>query len=274
MQALLNVITRLQKIDNQEQHSGIKSGFNLLDELLNGFRKGNLYIIAGQQLIGKTAFLISLLNNIIHTSDGKAGIISVDISEERMVERILSNLSEVRLEVINRGKLQEHEKRILNNSSLLNDFDKIKIAGNDYINIESIANVCSNWVQNENVKIIFIDCLQLISTEVTENKELRNIIITESLKTLAVNLDVPIVATIALNGTSDVYSLDELRKIGSIESFADVIMFLNKLKQAEDKFRIEEEEVHLSIAKNNTGLLDTIRLRALLHIQKLVEFDY
>lgn len=274
MQALTNVIGRLQTIQNEQYTPAIKSGFDILDRLLRGgFQKGNLYFIAGEESIGKTAFTVSVINNIIHSNTFRAGIISLDISEERMIERILSNLSGVRLEAISRGKLQEHEKQILYKSSLLSEVDKIEIAGNNFLDLKNIQNICRSWVENQNVQILFIDYLQLISLDVADNEEVKNSIIAEFLKDLALNLNVPIIVTVALNDTC-VSDLKKLRKAGQIEPYADTILFLNKPSQDYNLFNIEEKILHLSIRKNNTGLLDTVKLRALFHIQKLIEFDY
>jgi replicative DNA helicase len=278
MQALLNIINRFQGIrGGNENSTAIKSGHEILDRILGGgFSKG-LYVIAGKESIGKTAFIISLISNIIYKrmDSLSVGIISLDLSEQLWIERLLSCLSEVWLEKIARGRLEEHELKRIYHFAQSKEFNKIEIAAPGYMTIHELVDTCNRWVSWQDVQIIFIDYLQLISIENTGNRELKIFTISKVLKKLSIDLNVPVIVTVPLEpGKKSVSNLKELRKIGAIEVFADVIMFLNRsVDNNTQENEKNKQEIHIRISKNNSGALDTIRLRALLHIQKFIEFD-
>lgn len=280
MQSLVNIINRIQNISNQSEniHPGtIKTDFNLLDRLLNGgFANHSLNVIACPGKVGKNALIISLMLNMMKR-DVQVGMISLNMSEEEWLERMLSNSNEIWFEKIKRGKLEEHERTKITDLSKLKVFDNLEINAPGYTTLSNLVNTCTQWVIEKNVKIIFIDYLQLISIENIPNKKLRIFTISQTLKRLCVELNVPIIITVPIQPTKNVYSyLEDLNSIGPIEPFADVILYLNN-RPADNfpniKTQNKSDEIFLRICKNKTGALDTIKLRSLLHIQLVEEFD-
>ena len=280
MQALNNIVDRINKIKSGiEDPTALRCDMPNLNKILNGgFCKGNLYVVAGKESTGKASFIISVICDIIHRRRAdplRVGLITLNSSEERWVTRILSNLSGIVLETILRGWLLHAERQKINDMSQMNLFNKLEIATPGYMNLQNLIDTCSKWAFEKDVKIIFIDYLQLIAIENMPDKDLKIFTICKALKKLSTDLAIPIVITVPLKATKSPSSLKDLRKIGAIEPFADVIMFLSRIVY---KPNVEndnpEEAMIISIQKNNTGQLDSVRLRAILNVQKIVEFDY
>ncbi len=280
MQALTNIINRIEKIRHGvEDPEAIKCDINSLNTILNGgFSNGNLYIVAGKESAGKASFIISVISGIIlrrRTDPFQVGIILLNNSEERWITRILSNISGVLLESILRGKLSQEDRHKIKNVSHLEGFNRIEIAAPGYIHLQDLIDTCSKWVFEKNVRIIFIDYLQLIAIEDMGAKDLKIFTICAAIKKLSVDLDIPVIVTVPIKPRKGLSNLKDLRKIGAIEPFADVIMFLDRLvRNADAENERPREEILLSVQKNNTGVLDKVRLRAVLDVQKIVEFDY
>ncbi len=279
MQSLLNIIDRIERIKkNDEDPTAIKCDIEILNKILNGgFSKGNLYVVAGKESVGKTSFIVSLISDIIHnrTDSLRVGVITINTSEELFIAKVLSNLTGVMLESILRGKLIEHDKQRLNHFTNTDEFDKIEITAPGYLSIQELIDTCSGWVAEKNVEIIFIDYLQLISIEGIHENDLKLFSLCKALKKLSTDLNIPIIVTVPISVGKKVSDLKDLRKMGAIEPFADVIMFLNKEFYNRDPvIEKSKQEIILSIPKNNTGLLDNIKSRTALHVQKFVEFDY
>ncbi len=278
MQALSNVIERIEKIANgNEDSTAIKCDLNLLNRLLGGgFSKGNLYVIAGKESSGKTSFIVSLISDITHNraDDLRVGVIALNTWENRFIARILSNVMGVLLESILRGKLQEEDRQKLKYAINLDDFKRIERAAPGYMNLEDLIATCEMWVSKKDVQIVFIDYLQLVSLKGVGDNDLKIFTVSKALKKLAIDLDMPIIVTVPVTSGKLFSDLKDLRKEGAIETFADVIIFINSQFHSTDDTQEYNQKVILSIQKNNTGLLDNIMIRAAVHVQKFVQFDY
>ena len=274
MQTLVNIINRIQNYSTESEPSfpdAITTDFDLLDRVLSGgFSKASLNIIACPETVGKSAFLVSLMLNMMKKNVA-VGLISLNMSEEELLERMLSNLTEIDLWEIKRGRLEEYKRNRLSDLSRLKVFDKLEITAPGYITIDGIINTCIQWVLGKKVQIIVIDYLQLISIENTHNKKLRIFNICQTLKKLSVDLNVPIILAVEIHKVKNSYSyLEDLRRIGAIVPFADVILYLNNETEynfSDTKISEKIYEKYLRICKNRNGSLDTIKLRSLLHIQ-------
>jgi replicative DNA helicase len=202
------------------------------------------------------------------------GIITLNISEERFIARVLSNVSRVLLESILRGKLQEEDRQKLKYAINVDDFNRIELAAPGYMNIDELITICNTWVSEKNVQIIFIDYLHLISVNGMHDNDLKIFTISKALKKLSIDLHIPIIITVPITSNKSFTDLKDLRKIGAIETFADVIIFINSQVHNIDNTEKYNREIILSIQKNNTGLLDNMKVRAALHVQKFVQSDY
>ena len=203
-----------------------------------------------------------------------------------MVQRILSAESEIMMEKIARGKLEEYEYQQLHKRGITR-LEKAPIYIDDTaaLNIFEFRAKARRLVNKHHVGLIIIDYLQLMSGtgDRNSNREQEISNISRNLKALAKELSIPIIALSQLNRAvetrkeSKVPVLADLRESGAIEQDADMVMFIYRPEYYEN-FQNEHGEstrgeTHIKIAKHRNGALDTIKLRALLHIQKFEEWD-
>ncbi len=152
--------------------------------------------------------------------------------------------------------------------------DKLKLWANGNLTIDELISTCTGWVSNGDVQIIFIDYLQLISLPGINDQELKIFELSKALKGMAKGLDVPVIIEVEVKLKKGISSLKHLRKVGAVENFADVIMFLNKRLKNSIEDTCNEEERFISIEKNNHGNLDNLKLWSLLHVQKFLDMKY
>jgi replicative DNA helicase len=284
MQGLLNVMNRLSDFHlGIEECAAIRSGFGSFDKTLNGgFKRNNLYVLSGHKNIGKTAFMISILVSMLHKTDlYKAGVISLDRTAEEWMERMLSNLSEVPLELIARGKLTEEDLQKVTSKASSTRLESLEVKSFGYIDLEHLVEVVRNMVTKENVKIIFIDSLEFIAFERVKGAEFRIHKVLSALKELVAELDIPIVISVSKKGKDkreDENDLSGFRSDRNIAQFGDVVMVLYQTEHVTQRREVPlnslaENEIHLKIVKNNTGPLETIAFTRIAHIQKFEEQD-
>ncbi len=285
---LVKTINRIEDMRNrQEELTGVPTGFPSLDKLTYGWQPTDLIILAARPSVGKTAFALNLARTAaLHpTRPTAVGFFSLEMSSSQLVQRILSAESEIHLEKIARGKLEEHEMKQLYKKGI----DKlakapIYIDDSAALNIFELRAKCRRLKNKHNIGIIIIDYLQLMSGSADRNSNREQEIskISRDLKGLAKELQVPIIALSQLSREVEkrkegnkVPQLSDLRESGAIEQDADMVMFLYR----PDYYDIVENEhgdstkgeTYVKIAKHRNGSLDTIKLKALLHIQKFVE---
>jgi replicative DNA helicase len=210
---------------------------------------------------------------------------SLEMSSSQLVQRILSAESEIHLEKISRGKLEEHEMKQLYKKGI-DRLTKAPIYIDDSaaLNIFELRAKCRRLKNKHNVGIIIIDYLQLMSGSADRNSNREQEIskISRDLKGLAKELQVPIIALSQLSREVETRKegnkmpqLSDLRESGAIEQDADMVMFLYRPEYyditANEFGENNKGETHVKIAKHRNGSLETVKLRALLHIQKFVE---
>jgi replicative DNA helicase len=285
---LVKTINRIEDMRNrQEDLTGVPTGFPSLDKLTYGWQPTDLIILAARPSVGKTAFALNLARTAaLHPDRPTAvGFFSLEMSSSQLVQRILSAESEIHLEKISRGKLEEHEMKQLYKKGI-EKLAKAPIYIDDSaaLNIFELRAKCRRLKNKHNIGIIIIDYLQLMSGSADRNSNREQEIskISRDLKGLAKELQVPIIALSQLSREVEkrkegnkVPQLSDLRESGAIEQDADMVMFLYR----PDYYDITENEhgdstkgeTYVKIAKHRNGSLDTIKLKALLHIQKFVE---
>lgn len=276
---LRNILNEsFERIDNlsqnRDQIRGIPSGFNDLDRLLAGFQKSDLVILAARPSVGKTSFALDLLRNAAIKGKSKVALFSLEMSKEQLTDRMISSESRVDLWKIRTGHLSDDQNN--------NDFEKIgnaisKLSESDIfiddsgnINVMQIRSKCRRLKAEFGLDMVIIDYLQLIQDNGSENRNQEISLISRSLKGLAKELDVPIVALSQLSRAVElskpaIPKLAHLRESGSIEQDADVVMFIYR-KAADRNYRPEEvsadeknvAEIH--IAKHRNGACGEIKL--------------
>ncbi len=231
-----------QAYENKGSVCGISSGIDALDRLTGGFKKSDLIILAGRPGMGKTAIAANIaksagLKNI------PIGIFSLEMSDEQLGTRLLSDFSGLSSSDMNNGGISEAELHSLANSrDAMSDMPmRIDVSGG--LSISHLAQKARRWKRKHDIQILFIDYLQLMkgsrrhgnrTEEVTE--------ISKGLKTLAKELDIPIIALSQLsrnveNRDNKRPNLADLRESGSIEQDADIVLFIYR----EEYYHMKEE---------------------------------
>lgn len=287
--ALAQAINRIDELrTKKDEISGVPSGFSSLDRITYGWQPTDLIILAARPSVGKTAFALNLARNAaLHpTKPTAVGFFSLEMSAAQLVQRILSAESEIMMEKIARGKLEEHEYQQLHKRGITK-LEKAPIYIDDTaaLNIFEFRAKARRLVNKHHVGIIIIDYLQLMSGtgDRNGNREQEISTISRNLKALAKELNVPIIALSQLSRAvetrkeSKMPQLSDLRESGAIEQDADMVMFIYRPEYYENFTNEMGEstrgETHIKIAKHRNGALDIVKLRALLHIQKFEEWD-
>jgi replicative DNA helicase len=247
-------------------------------------------VLAARPSVGKTAFALNLARNAaLHpTKPTVVGFFSLEMSAGQLVQRILSAESEIWLEKIARGRLEEHEMKQLYKKGIERLASApIHIDDSAALNIFELRAKCRRLKNKHNVGLIIIDYLQLMSgagENRNSNREQEISRISRDLKGLAKELNIPIIALSQLSREVEkrkegnkMPQLSDLRESGAIEQDADMVMFLYRPEYyditSNELGESNRGETHVRIAKHRNGQLDTIKLKALLHIQKFVEDD-
>ena len=288
---LVKTIQRIEDLRHKnEDISGVPSGFVSLDRITYGWQPTDLIILAARPSVGKTAFALNLARcAALHaTKPTPIAFFSLEMSAGQLVQRILSAESEIWLEKIARGKLEEHEMKQLYAKGIQRlSQAPIFIDDTAALNIFELRAKCRRLKNKHNVGLIIIDYLQLMSgtgENRNGNREQEISRISRDLKGLAKELQVPIIALSQLSRAVEsrkegnkMPQLSDLRESGAIEQDADMVMFLYRPEYyditSNEMGESNKGETHVRIAKHRNGSLETIKLRALLHIQKFTEMD-
>ena len=290
---LVNTIKRIEDLrQRNEDVTGVPSGFSGLDRVTYGWQNSDLIILAARPAVGKTAFALNLARNAaMHpTKPTPVALFSLEMSAGQLVQRILSAESEIWLEKISRGKMEEHEMKQLYAKGIQRlSQAPLFIDDTPALNIFELRAKCRRLKNKHNIGMIIIDYLQLMSGSGdgrNSNREQEISSISRNLKGLAKELSVPIIALSQLSRAveqrgakegSRVPQLSDLRESGAIEQDADMVMFLYRPEYYDMNTNAEGENIkgltEVKIAKHRNGTLETVKLKALLHIQKFTNWD-
>ena len=290
---LVKTIQRIEDLRHKnEDITGVPSGYASLDRITYGWQNTDLIILAARPSVGKTALALNLARNAaLHPSKPTpVAVFSLEMSAGQLVQRILAAESEIWLEKIARGKLEEHEMKQLYARGIQRLAQApIFIDDTPALNIFELRAKCRRLKNKHNIGMVIIDYLQLMSgtgENRNSNREQEISNISRNLKALAKELSIPIIALSQLSrevekrGAKDgtkMPQLSDLRESGAIEQDADMVMFMYRPEYYDittnEMGENNRGETHVRIAKHRNGSLETIKLRALLHIQKFVEDD-
>ncbi|MFN4082826.1 MAG: replicative DNA helicase [Bacteroidia bacterium] len=263
---------------NNGKFTGIPSGFTKLDRITSGFQRSDLIIVAARPGMGKTAFALSIARNAVYegTDNPRAvAVFSLEMGNKQMVSRLISAEAEISGQKLRTGDLKEYEWAQLNAKIAKLSEAPIFIDDTPALTIFDLRAKCRRLKQQHDIQMIVIDYLQLLRGDDNNNKngnrEQEVSYISRSLKALAKELDVPVIALSQLSRQTERRTasnrpmLSDLRESGSIEQDADMVMFIYrpeyyKLHAWEDETPTAGQ-AEVMIAKNRHGALDNIRLR-------------
>ncbi len=272
--------------------TGVPSGFTKLDRITSGFQKSDLIIVAGRPGMGKTAFALSVARNasLSNLSEGEAprgvAIFSLEMGNKQMVSRMISSEAEIHGQKLRTGELKDYEWAQLNSKITNLSEAPIFIDDTPALSVFELRAKCRRLKQQSNIQMVLIDYLQLMRGDEANakngNREQEVSYISRSLKALAKELDVPVIALSQLSrmterrtGSSSRPVLSDLRESGSIEQDADMVMFIYR----PEYYQISEWEdgaptagqAEIMIAKNRHGAIENLRLRFISDFTKFTD---
>ena len=261
----------LEKLaQNKGEITGIPSGFYDLDKITSGFHENELIIIAARPAMGKTAFALNLATNMAINSKKSVALFNMEMGAEQLATRMLSSVGQIEGYKLRNGRLEHNDwKRINEAISRLAD-TSIFIDDTPGMTIGEIRAKCRRLSTSEKgLDIVIIDYLQLISgsAKYAGNRQQEIAEISRSLKTLAMELEIPIIALAQLSrsveGRDDKRPiLSDLRESGSIEQDADIVAFLYRDDYYNKESAIDEHtsRSEFIIGKHRNGPTTTIDL--------------
>jgi replicative DNA helicase len=252
---------------------GLKSGFDNLDLLTQGFQKSDLIIVAGRPSMGKTALCLNIAIAVCKNHKLPIIFFSLEMSKEQLMYRLLSNETEISNTALRSGNINKADWNKL--SSVIKNLSTLPIFIDDTPNI-SIQNIRLKikkiLFEQTKIGLIVIDYLQLmqLSTSKNENRVQELSQITRALKTIAREFNIPIIALSQLsrnveNRTDKRPMLSDLRESGSIEQDADLVLMLYResyyKKQQSNLNELNVDSAELIIAKHRNGPTGTVYLK-------------
>ncbi|MEK7534748.1 MAG: replicative DNA helicase [Patescibacteria group bacterium] len=242
---------------------GVKTGFVDLDNTLSGMQKSNLLILAARPGQGKTAMVVNISQNVAVNDKKPVAIFSLEMSKEELVDRLLVGQADVDAWRIKTGRLTESDFTKLSNAMGELADAPIFIDDTPGISVSEMRTKARRLHLEQNISLLIIDYLQLVDPGRRYDNRVQEVsIVSQSLKNLARELKVPVLAVSQLSRAVEHRGekkpqLADLRESGSIEQDADVVMFIYR---TEDETNSPTRQIKLFIAKHRNGPVREIDL--------------
>ena len=244
---------------------GVSTGFSDLDDITLGFQKSDLIVIAGRPSMGKTAFSFNIAENVAKQTDQCVLLFSLEMSSEQVVRRFISSISNIDLQRLMRGQLEESDWAGIDNALSVLSSKRILLDDTPAMTPSEVkARARRVKRENPDLALIVIDYLQLMQVPGKgENRVAEISEISRSLKALAKELNVPVVALSQLSRAVDSRPnhrpiLSDLRDSGAIEQDADVVAFLYRHSVYDPSDLESKGKAEVNIAKQRNGPTGTI----------------
>lgn len=278
---LVDSFTQLEELYNRKQHiTGVPTGFTELDYKTAGLHGSELILIAARPAMGKTAFALNIATNASVRANVPVAVFSLEMSKEQLVNRILCSEAMVDSNKVRTGKLEENDWTKLAESIGPLSEAEIYIDDTPGISITEIRAKCRKLKLEKNIGMVVIDYLQLVqgsNSRRSGNREQEISEISRSLKILAKEIGVPVIALSQLSRAAEQRPdhrpmLSDLRESGAIEQDADIVMFLYR----DDYYNQDSEKKDIAeiiIAKHRGGSTGTVELLWLGSYTKFVNLE-
>ena len=265
-QVVMNSLENIEKASKTKGRvTGIPSGFTDLDSMTAGFQNSDFILVAARPSMGKTAFVLNIAEYMAVKKEKAVAIFSLEMSEEQLVNRMLSLESKVKANNIRVGDLQDEEwAKLIEAAGVIGD-TRLLIDATPGISIAEMRSKCRKYKLEYGLDIIIIDYLQLMSgSGRSESRQQEISEISRSLKALARELNVPVIALSQLSRAVEQRTdhrpmLSDLRESGAIEQDADMVMFIYR----DDYYNKDTERQNIAeiiIAKQRNGSIGTVEL--------------
>lgn len=276
---LVESFTKLEELYNQKQHiTGVPSGFIELDKKTAGFHGSELILVAARPAMGKSAFVLNIATYAATKANIPVAIFSLEMSKDQVGNRILCSEALVDSNNVRTGELNDEDLSKLAETSGELSQAKIFVDDTPGITVMEIRAKCRKLKLEQNIGLVIIDYLQLIQGSSKNGSREQEIAeISRSLKILAKEIDVPVIALSQLSRAVEARPehrpmLSDLRESGSIEQDADIVMFLYR-DDYYDENSEEKNTAEVIIAKQRSGSTGTVKLAWLGSYTKFANLD-
>ena len=257
---LLETVEKIEyRCNNKGSYTGVPSGYHDLDNMTAGFQNSDFIVLAARPSMGKTAFALNIAQNIAIRQNIPVIIFSLEMSKVQLAQRVVCAEAEIDAQRVRMGDLQINEWEKM--GAKLNDLHAAPLYIDDTagVSVSDIRAKCRRFkMKNPNLGLILIDYLQLIEDRSSNDRNQQISSISRGLKSLARELDVPIIALSQLSRkvedrTDKRPMLSDLRESGAIEQDADVVMFIFREEYYDKEHPELKNKAQIIIAKQRNG---------------------
>lgn len=265
---MTNVLNEISKMsENKSDITGLKTGLNDLDHMTHGLQRGDMLVLAARPSMGKTAVGLNLAMNVAaYQLKGAVAIFSLEMAAEQLAMRLLSAKSHVPADKLKTGRLSNDEWNQINEAAGELKSEQIYIDDASIVKVPEIFSKCRKLQAEHGLNLIMIDYIQLIAgssrnSEANRQQEVSDI--SRSLKALARELQVPVLALSQLSRTVEQREkkqpmLSDLRESGAIEQDADIVMMLYRESYYDEAAKEKanqtgSERLEINLAKHRNG---------------------
>jgi replicative DNA helicase len=265
--------------------SGVPSGFSGIDRITAGWQKSDLIVMAARPGMGKTAFVLTMARNIAVDFKKPIAVFSLEMSGVQLVTRLIASETELESDKLKRGKLEQYEWQQLN-ARIANLTDApLFIDDTPALSIFELRAKCRRLKAQHNIEMVIVDYLQLmtVGSDTRGNREQEISNISRSMKSLAKELKIPVIALSQLSRAVETRAgskrpiLSDLRESGAIEQDADMVLFIYR----PEYYQIHEDEqgrstdglAQIIIAKHRNGSLGEVNLRFISKFARFTDYE-
>jgi replicative DNA helicase len=279
----LNLIEEARK--REDGLHGVPSGFTSLDRITLGWQKTDLIIIAARPSMGKTAFVLSMARNMAVEHNKPVAVFSLEMSGLQLVNRLIAAETELGSTKIKSGKLEDWEWTLLHSKITRLSNSRLFIDDTPALSIFELRAKCRRLKMQHDISCVIVDYLQLMTTgsdysRGSREQEVSNI--SRSLKAIAKELDIPIIALSQLNRSVESREgkrpqLSDLRESGAIEQDADIVIFIHRPEAygitTDENQNSTKGVAEIIIAKHRNGATGEIHLSFRKELAKFSEME-
>ena len=279
-------IDKIKAQSTKEGMSGLSSGFTEIDKITSGWQESDLIILAARPGMGKTAFILSMAKNMTVDKNIPVAVFSLEMSSVQLITRMISGETGISGEKLRKAKLADHEWKQLYTKVKGLENAPLYIDDTPALSIFDLRAKARRLVSQHGVKMILIDYLQLMTAggKANGNREQEISMISRSLKAIAKELSIPVIAlsqlsrSVETRGGSKRPLLSDLRESGAIEQDADIVSFIYrpeyyKLEYWDDESEPCAGQAEFIIAKHRNGALENVRLRFINEQAKFTDLE-
>jgi replicative DNA helicase len=271
---------------SSDAFSGVPSGFVGIDRVTLGWQPSDLVIVAARPSMGKTAFTLSMARNMALDHQVPVAFFSLEMSATQLMMRLIVAESQLDTKSVKTGRLTPEQWRHLEDSIKPFQTAPLYIDDTPALSVFEFRSKARRLKTQHDIKLIVIDYLQLMagSQDVRGNREQEVAGISRTLKAIAKELNIPIIALSQLNRASELRGgskkpqLSDLRESGAIEQDADIVAFIHRpeyfgMKVDEDNVPLPPGLAEFIIAKHRNGATETVRLKFRKEQARFLDFD-